>query len=159
MRLRHPNLSAVVSWTITLALTLSPVMAQTTQDAASVSVAPQNEESADSAKGQQSPIVDNPVLPELPKAKTATAFPTVALSSTLPTVNPAPGKPTTQPRSVDAPGQSKWVILAALIVTGAVVGVILLLRGIGGGDDSSHPSNPLGTVIAAGTPSVSTPNH
>ena len=86
MRLRHPNLSAVVSWTIALALTLSPVMAQTTQDAASVSVAPQNEESADIAKGQQSPIVDNPVLPELPKAKTATAFPTMARSSTFPTV-------------------------------------------------------------------------
>jgi hypothetical protein len=164
MKLRHPNLTAVMSWTITLALTLSPVMAQSTQDAASVSIAPQNEEPTGIAKDQQTPIVDNSVLPELPKAKTVTAFPTVARNSTLPlpTAFPAaPGKPGTQPSSGhDAPGQSKWVILAALVITGAVVGVILLLRGLGGGGDDSHsPNNPLGTVIAAGTPAVSTPNH
>jgi len=164
MKLRHPNLTAVMSWTITLALTLSPVMAQSTQDAASVSVAPQTEEPTGIAKDQQTPIVDNSVLPELPKAKTVTAFPTVARNSTLPLPTvfpPAPGKPGTQPSSGhDAPGQSKWVVLAALVITGAVVGVILLLRGLGGGGDDSHsPNNPLGTVIAAGTPAVSTPNH
>ena len=162
MRLRHPNLSALVSWTITLALTLSPVMAQSTQDAASVSIGQQKEEPAAVAKDQQAPAVDNSVLPELPKAKTVTAFPTVARSSTLPIPSvfpPAPGHPGTQPSSGNnAPGQTKWVILAALIITGAVVGTVLLLRGIGGGDDSSHP-NPTGTVIVAGTPAVSTPNH
>jgi hypothetical protein len=163
MRLRHPTLSAVMSWTITLALTLSPVMAQSTQDAASVSVAPQKEEPAGIAKDQQTPVVDNSVLPELPKAKTVSAFPAVARNSTLPAPTlfpPAPGKPGTLPPSGNnAPGQSKWVILAALVITGAVVGTILLLRGIGGGDDSSHPPKPVGTVIAAGTPAVSTPNH
>ena len=163
MRLRHPNLSAVVSWTITLALTLSPVMAQSTQDAASGSIAPQKEEPAGVARDQQTSGVDNSVLPELPKAKTVTAFPAVARSSTLPVPSvfpPAPGHPGTQPSSGNnAPGQSKWVILAALVISGAVVGTILLLRGIGGGDDPSHPPNPVGTVIAAGTPAVSTPNH
>jgi hypothetical protein len=165
MRLRHPNLSAVMSWTITLALTLSPVMAQSTQDAASISIAPQNDEPAAIAKDQQTPGVDNSVLPELPKAKTVTAFPAVARNSTIPMPSlfpPAPGKPGmpgTQPSSGNnAPGQSKWVILAALVITGAVVGTILLLRGIGGGDDPSHP-NPTGTIIVAGTPAVSTPNH
>jgi hypothetical protein len=164
MKWRHPNLSAVMSWTIALALTLSPVMAQSTQDTAAVSIAPQNEEPAGIAKDQQTPIVDNSVLPELPKAKTVTAFPTVARNSTLPMPGlfpPAPGKPgTTLPSSGNnAPGQSKWVILAALIITGAVVGVILLLRGLGGGGDDSHSPNQLGTVIAAGTPAVTTPNH
>jgi hypothetical protein len=162
MKLRHPNLSAVVSWTITLALTLSPVMAQSTQDAASVSIGQQKEAPAAIAKDQQAPAVDNTVLPELPKAKTVTAFPAVARSSTLPIPSlfpPAPGKPDTQPSSGNnAPGQSKWIILAALVITGAVVGTILLLRGIGGGDDSSHPS-PTGTVIVAGPPAVSTPNR
>ena len=162
MRLRHPNLSVVMSWTITLALTLSPVMAQSTQDAASVSIGQQKEEPVAIAKDQQTPAVDNSVLPELPKAKAVTAFPAVARSSTLPIPSlfpPAPGKPDTQPSSGNnAPGQSKWIILAALVITGAVVGTILLLRGIGGGDDSSHP-NPTGTVIVAGTPAVSTPNH
>src|SRR5262249_31406332 len=163
MKRRHPNLSAVMAWTITLALTLSPVMAQSTQDAASVSVAPQNEEPAGIAKDQQTPIVDNSVLPELPKAKTVTAFPTVARNSTLPIptlVPPAPGNPGTQPSSGNnAPGQSKWVVLAALVITGAVVGIILLLRGLGGGGDDSHSPSQVGTVIAAGTPAVSTPNH
>jgi hypothetical protein len=137
-------------------------MAQSTQDAASVSVAPQKVEPEVLARDQQTPSVDNSVLPELPKAKTVTAFPAVARNSTLPMPSlfpPAPGKPGTQPSSGNnAPGQSKWVILAALVITGAVVGTILLLRGIGGGDDSSHP-NPTGTVIVAGTPAVSTPNH
>jgi len=163
MRLRHPNLSAVMSWTITLAITLSPVMAQSTQDAASVSIAPQKEEPAGIAKDQQTPGVDNSGLPELPKAKVVTAFPVVARNSTLPipaVFPPAPGTPGTQPSSgSNAPGQTRWVILATLLITGAVVGTILLLRGIGGGDDSSHPPNPVGTVIAAGTPAVSTPNH
>jgi len=161
MKSRHPSLSALVSWTITLALTLSPVMAQSTHDAASVSVAPQNIEPADVVKDQQTPAVDNSALPELPKAKTATGFPTVARSSILPlpAFPAAAGQPSTQPRSGnDAPGQSKWVVLAALITAGAVVGVILLLRGLGGGDDS-HSPNTVGTVIAAGTPAVSTPHH
>jgi hypothetical protein len=47
----------------------------------------------------------------------------------------------------DAPGQSKWIITAALIGAAAVTGIILLLRAWGGGDDS-------GTVIGAGQPSV-----
>jgi hypothetical protein len=140
-------------------------MAQSTQDAASVNIAPEKEEPAAIAKDLQTPSPDNSGLPELPKAKTVAAFPAVARNSTLPVPSlfpPAPGKPgtpgTLPPSGNNAPGQSKWVILAALVITGAVVGTILLLRGIGGGDDSSHP-NPTGTVIVAGTPAVSTPNH
>ena len=153
MKSRRPSLYSVVAWIITLALSLSPVMAQNAQ------------QTAETAQDTGSPTVDTSVLPELPlTATTAAAFPAAARNSTL------PAAPTAAPDSVpspkpnpnanpDAPGQSKWVILAAIIITGAVVATILLIHG--GGDDHSHPHPPAptGTIITAGTPAITTPIH
>src|SRR6185295_8023496 len=54
--------------------------------------------------------------------------------------------------STSAPGESKWAILAALIATGVVVGVILLWPH--GGKSPDKPSGPEGTILAPGTPAV-----
>lgn len=151
MRLRHPILCSVMSSIITIALSLSPVMAQSTVDAGSAVTATQADDIAWTAKESRNPIVDTSVLPELPLAATAATFPGVARNST-PAAAPNPTKPGPD---VEPGGQSKWVILAAIIITGAVVGTILLLRGWGGGDKSK----PSGTIITAGTPSVAVPSH
>ena len=153
MRLRHPILCSVMSSIITIALSLSPVMAQSTQDAGSAITATQVDETARTVKESRIPIVDTAVLPELPLATTATTFPNVTRNST-PAAAPNPTKPGAD---VEPGGQSKWVILAAIIITGAVVGTILLLRGWGGGD-KSKPA-PTGTIITPGTPSIAVPSH
>ena len=142
MNLRRSICFPVMAWTVTIALSLSPVMAQSGQD------------TDGPAKETSNPIVDTSVLPELPLATTAMAFPAVARNSTLPAAVPEPPKPSAD---VEAPGQSKWVILAAIITAAAITGVILLLRGWGGG--KSHPPSPSGTVITAGTPVVTPPSH
>jgi hypothetical protein len=160
MRLRHPRLSSVMSWIITIALTLAPVMGQSTADTNSARVEPHKEEPAELAKDSQNPIVDISVLPELPLAATAPEFPDVSRNST-PAAAPIPAPQTKPGGNVEPGGKSKWTILAALIIAGAVVGVILLLRGFGGGDDKSKPATPTptGTIITAGTPSVNVPGH
>jgi hypothetical protein len=144
MRVRHTKLSAVMSWTITIALSLAPVMAQTTA-----------EETAGSEKDSTNPIVDTSVLPELPLAATALTFPDVSRNS-VPTAAPNPTKPGPD---LEPGGKSKWTILAAIIIAGATVGTILLLRGWGGGNDKPKPPTTQGTIITAGTPSVSVPGH
>lgn len=154
MKLRHPRLCSVMSWTIAIALSLSPVMAQNTADPGSSAAVQQSENSPAVAKESANPTVDISVLPELPLASTATAFPDVTRNST-PAAAPLPTQPAP---SSDAPGQSKWVILAALIIAGAVVGTILLIRGLGGGGDKKPPAQT-GTIITAGPPSVSVPSH
>jgi hypothetical protein len=149
MKSPRPKLYAVIAWIVTLALSLSPVMAQNAQEQVEVS------------KDNSNPIVDTSVLPELPLATTATAFPAVARDSTLPSAAaPIPTNPT-NPSSTDVSpgGKTKWIILATIIITAAVVGTILLLRGFGGGDDKPHPPSPPGTIITAGPPSVSAPSH
>jgi hypothetical protein len=147
-----------MSWTITIALSLAPVMAQNATDTISAGTAQSAVEAAGAAKDSPNPIVDTSVLPELPLASTAPVFPNVSRNST-PTAAPNP----TQPRpGIEPGGRSKWTILAALIIAGAVVGTILLLRGLGGGNDKPSPSkppSPTGTIITAGTPSVSVPGH
>lgn len=155
MRLRHPILSAVLSCTITIALSLEPVMAQTVSDPGSAATAPQAEETAGSVNDSANPIVDMSVLPELPLAATAPTFPDVSRNS-IPTAAPTPTKPGS---GAEPGGSSKWTILAALIIAGAIVGTILLLRGLGGGNDKPKPPAPQGTIITAGTPSVSVPGH
>jgi len=152
MKLRHAKWSSLVSWIITAALSISPVMAQTVADQGSNSVAPQHNEAAVSIKDMINPIVDSLVLPELPLARTATAFPAVSRSSTLPAALPAFPKPSTE-----APGQSKWIITAVIVGAAVVTAIILLLHGWGGGSDKPQPPN--GTIIAAGPPSVSAPSH
>ena len=79
---------------------------------------------------------------------TAKTFPNVEKDSTPLAASSAP-----QPRAEDElspPGKSKWVILAAIVVTGAVIAAILLLHG-------GKKSTKQGTVITAGTPDVGTP--
>jgi hypothetical protein len=158
MRLRRSKLSAAMSWTITIALSLAPVMAQNTTDTHSSGTTQSAAEAAGPAKDSTNPIVDTSVLPELPLAATAPVFPGMSRNST-PTAAPLPTKPGTD---IEPGGRSKWTILAALIIAGAVVGTILLLRGLGGGNDKPSPSkppSPTGTIITAGTPSVSVPGH
>ena len=144
MKLRNPKLYAVMAWIVTLALSLSPVMAQNAQEQVQIS------------KDKLNPIVDTSVLPELPLGTTAAAFPAVSRDSTLPSASaPSPTKPSST--DVSPGGKSKWIILAAIIITAAVVGTILLLHGGGGGDDKPHPPSTPGTIITAGPPSVSAP--
>lgn len=154
MRLRHPILCSVMSSIITIALSLSPVMAQSTPEAGSAVTPAQVDDTATTVKESRNPIMDTSVLQELPLGATASTFPDVTRNST-PAAAPIPTKPGSD---VEPGGQSKWVILAAIIITGAVVGTILLLRGFGGGDKSKPPS-PTGTIITAGTPSVAVPSH
>src|SRR5690349_21102341 len=124
MKLRSPKLYVVMAWIVTLALSLSPVMAQNAQ------------EQVETSKDKLNPIADTSVMQELPLATTATAFPAVSRDSTLPSASaPNPTKPSST--DVSPGGKSKWLILAAIIVTAAVVGTILLLHG-GGGDDKPH---------------------
>jgi hypothetical protein len=130
-------------------------MAQTAADAGSAGIAPHVEETAASAKDSTDPIVDTTVLPELPLAATAPTFPTVSRNS-IPAAAPNPTKPGPD---VEPGGKTKWTILAALVIAGAIVGTILLLRGLGGGDDKPKPPATQGTIITAGTPSVSVPGH
>jgi hypothetical protein len=156
MKLRHPKWSGLVAGIITVALSLSPVMAQTTANQSSNSFAPQHNEVAETTKDTGNPIVDSIVLPELPLAKTAMPFPRVSRNSTPSAASAFPTPP--KPSSDDAPGQSKWIITATIVGAAAVTAIILLLRGFGGGgDDKPHP--PTGTIIGAGTPSVSAPTH
>jgi len=155
MKLRHSKLSSAMSWTITIALSLAPVMAQTAADSGSAGTAPQAEEAAGSANDSTNPIVDTSVLPELPLAATALTFPNVSRNS-VPTAAPNPTKPGPD---LEPGGSSKWTILAAIIIAGAIVGTILLLRGWGGGNDKPKPPTTQGTIITAGTPSVSVPGR
>jgi hypothetical protein len=147
--------SSLTACIVVIAMVASPVMAQnalTAPDPAG-SAAP----AANGNDNPGNPVVDISSLPELPLARTGSAFPTASRNSTL----PAPGA-SSQPKpssDVDAPGQSKWLILAALVVAGAVTAVVLLLHG-GGGDDARKPTTPpkpTGTIITAGTPGVTNP--
>lgn len=151
MKLRHPKLCSVMTWIIAIALSLAPVMAQSTTDTGFTAPTAQEDGTPSAPQENQNPIVDMSVLPELPLARTAILFPTVSRNST-PAAAPNPTKP---PQDVEPGGKSKWLITVVLIITGAVVGTILLLRGWGGGDKSK----PTGTIITAGTPSVAVPGH
>src|SRR5438132_5387511 len=89
-----------ISWILAVALTVSPLAAQNPQ-----------EPSSTAADGDT----------------TAKTFPNVEKDSTPLAASSAPAP---QPRTEDElspPGKSKWVILAAIVVTGAVIAAILLL--------------------------------
>src|SRR5436190_10397568 len=105
MKVRPRKSSWAISWILALALTVSPLVAQNPPEPNSTAV----EGSDDSAS--------------------ATAFPVVERNST-PLAAPAPAP--AQPRAADElspAGKSKWVILATIVVTGAVIAAILLLHG------------------------------
>jgi hypothetical protein len=63
-----------------------------------------------------------------------------------------------QGSDTESPGETKWIILATIVGTAAVVGIIMLLRGFGGGD-STPSAGPVGTILAPGTPAVNAPNR
>jgi hypothetical protein len=98
--------------------------------------------------------VDTSVLPARPTPTGRAAVPVVNRNSIPPI--PARTTPMYPPRrSSNAPGETKWIILAALLAAGAAT-AILLLHG-GGDGDSNHNPSPQGTIIVAGNPAVS--NH
>ena len=135
--------SSVMSWILALALTLSPVMAQSPL---SPGITEAVRESGEPTAGSLVPL-------ELLFPKTGPAFADVTKHSTLMMAFPAPRSSFQEPK---APGNSKWIILAAIVVTGAVVGAILLFPN---GGDKSKPPGPEGTVITAGTPTVTSTNR
>lgn len=173
MESRHARSSSVISWILAIALTVSPLMAQspsapekdTTENQAgngTVSVP------AEGSQAPAAPVVDESsaavgtsVHTELPVFRPPAKFPGVYRHST-PLSSPAtPGAAAAAAgaRGDDSmsPGQSKWIITAVIVGTAAVVGIILLLRGFGGG--SEKPKGPAGTILAPGTPSVTVPGR
>ncbi len=144
--------SSLTACIVAIAVAASPVMAQT-----SVSTPLPTASTEAASQGSGAPTVDIVILPELLRARTGAAFPAATRNSTLP--SPATSVQPKPSADVEPGGKSKWVILAALVVTGAVVGIILLLHG-GGGNDPSKPRpqpSPTGTILAPGTPGVTTP--
>lgn len=147
MKLRGPKPSFAVTWILVAALTVAPLMAQDPMPAAD----PKPVETEHDKASADTPLVEDddthsgtPVLAEPLPPGPEPKVPTVDKRSTLKAV--PLGSPRGS-RADDAPGESKWIITAVLIGAAAVTGIILLLRGWGGGDKS-------GTVIGAGQPSV-----
>jgi hypothetical protein len=113
-----------------------------------------------SSRGE-TPEGDTSAVSAVPLAMAAAtpepSFSGVAGSSTAATApsaaptapDPAPAKENSES---SAPGESKWIILAAIVTTAAVVAAILLFPHFRG-------HKPVGTVITAGTPTIGTPNH
>ncbi len=162
MRLR-PRSSFVLSWILAVALTVAPLMAQqphapvTTQtpevQTSEEAQVPQEEATQEApVVGENGEPVGTPVPVESKATTPESTFPNVEKNST-PLSNPTSSP---QPSSSNTPGESKWIILAVLITTAAVVGAVLLFRGFGGGK-SSPKSPPVGTVLTPGTPTVNAP--
>ena len=155
MKLQIGKPSCVISWIVSAALISSPLMAQS-PPAAEVTVNASEEVANDSAphvsNENHEANVDTSILPKRPTPASGAAVPVVNRNS-IPTI---PTRAAAYPAgSSKAPGETKWVILAALLAAGAVT-AILLLRG-GDGDSNHHPTGTQGTIIVPGTPSVS--NH
>jgi hypothetical protein len=161
MKLR-PKSSFIMTWILSVALTLSPVMAQTQNSPGPIAT---DDEQATSTsqqevlpEGSTTPVVvadGDSVGTPVPAASSQTqpeaAYPKVERTSTM--LASQSSSPTQS--QADSPGKSKWIVLAALIATGAVVAAVLLFRGFGGGDDE----DPETTVITAGPPTVNAPSR
>ena len=156
MKLQMGKPSCVISWIVSAALITSPLMAQNPPATDPTINAPEdvaNDSAPQVSNENGEAVVDTSVLPKRPTPASGAAVPVVNRNSipTIPTRTAA--YPSGSSKS-SAPGETKWVILAALLTAGAVT-AILLLRG--GDGDSNHHSGTQGTIIVAGTPSVS--NH
>jgi hypothetical protein len=149
MKLQYPKRSSIVCWTLAVALTVSPLMAQN-PPAPSFKMSAPLEEAIPNAPQDVSPdsVMSTSVLIALPATLPEAAFPEVARTST------ATALPPEARQNSDSPGETKWVILAAIVTTAAVIAAILLFPHKG-----KKSQGPLGTVIAAGTPTVATPAH
>jgi hypothetical protein len=155
MKLRIGKPSCVISWIVTAALITSPLLAQNSaatdvgvsapEDVANDSAAPVSTENHEA-------LVDTSVLPARPIPTGRAAVPVVNKNSIpIPARTAAMYPPR---RSSNAPGETKWVILAALLAAGAVTALLLIH---GGDGDSNHHPGTQGTIIVAGNPAVS--NH
>jgi hypothetical protein len=158
----HPRLTSIIVWILAVALTCSPLIAQNPQ---LPEAKPKPDEVKEASPETEESTPTEPVSPAAaeetwPAAVPAVATPTVPTSeegfqpvAKRSTTLTNPSKPTSG-RNGSNPGESKWIILAALLATGAAVAAILLFRGFGGDDDDE----PVGTIISAGPPAVNVPN-
>lgn len=138
--------SSMLSWTLVLTLTLSPVMAQNLSPAdssADVSSGSMTEGVRDSDDSSVSIAV--PVEPRVIEARAAFQN-VIKRSITMPPLT-APAPRRAFPRG-QAPGDSRWIILAGLIGAGIITAVILLWP---------DGQDPVGTVITPGPPAVAVP--
>ena len=157
MKVQIGKPSWVISWIVSAALITSPLMAQsppTTEVTVNASEEVANDSAPQVSNENGEAIVDTSVLPKRPTPASGAAVPVVNRNS-IPTVPTRTAAYPSGSSKNSAPGETKWVILAALLAAGAVT-AILLLRG-GDGDSNHHPPGTQGTIIVAGTPSVS--NH
>jgi len=151
MKSGHPKLSFVVSSILTVALTLSPAMAQNatvmpsqpSQSTASPEEDVKSNAEQPAGTGESVKAEGMPVLIESASTDTGEAFPNVPKRSTaVPLSAPTPSRP-----KGEGTAQSKWPITALLIGAATVVAIILLWP---------HHKK-VGTVLAPGTPTVATP--
>jgi hypothetical protein len=156
MKLRIGKPSCVISWIVTAALITSPLLAQNSATADVGVSAPEdvaNDSAAPVSTENHEALVDTSVLPARPVPTGRAAVPVVNRNS----IPPIPARTAAMyppRRSSNAPGETKWIILAALLAAGAVTALLLIH---GGDGDSNHHSSPQGTIIVAGNPAVS--NH
>jgi len=127
----------VLSWILVLTLTLSPLMAQEVQTP--------RLKINNTAEHFDNTLLGNSILMSLPSRSAAAAMPAM-------------------PSSNDSPGRNKSIIIGILILAGVTTAVILLWPS---GHDDKKPVPvaapvtpvPTATILAAGTPSVNTPNQ
>jgi hypothetical protein len=155
MKVQIGRPSCVISWIVSAALITSPLMAQsppTTEVAGNASEDVANDSAPQVSNENREAVVDTSVLPKRPTPASVATVPLVNRNS-IPTIPTRTAAYPSGSSKNSAPGETKWVILAALLAAGAVT-AILLLRG-GDGDTNHHPPGTQGTIIVAGTPSVS----
>ena len=157
MKFRRPKSFLAMAWILAVALIVTPLMAQNPPAQGLMPTANEDDEATSNTQqdatsavtGQSSAPLGTSVLVALPVTRAGAAFPNVANRSIL--ITP----PSTEQRNaVSKPaGETKWIILAAVVITGAVVAAILLFPGHKG--DKSN--GPAGTILAAGTPAIGIP--
>lgn len=135
----------LTSWILVLTITVSPLMAQNRFESATTYVDVSHTSITELVGESRNPSKRTSVLSEPAVPPRDAAFRNMANRSTAAALPEA-----------KAPGDTKWVILAALLGAAAVAGVILLWPG---GGDNGKPEGPAGTVIAPGSPTVGTPNR
>ena len=163
MRLR-PTPSLMLTWILAVALTLQPVAAQNPQapvptqgEETPNGPPPVVQEAATPVVGEDDSTEGTAITNASPAADPEATFSQVTKNST-PLANPTSAPNPAPPEQSDSPGESKWIILAALITAGAIIGAILLFRGFGGGK-SSPKSGPVGTILTPGTPTINPPGQ
>ena len=140
MVIRRPKAAAVITWIVSVSLTLSPLMAQTSGA----------DDPIRAAIGSRTDPVGAAILRAVP----ISAVPNVASRATA--TKPVPAAANAQ--APPSPGQTKRNWLVGLMVAGGLGAAYALWPRGGNGGPQSQPG-PGGTVILAGPPNVSTPNR